>query len=200
MEAVLTKLITDLNGSVFVLIVILGVVFWAMYKIGGMTTMFSGFKEKNNALDKNVETIKDSLANIKATTDLLYQSHLTTIKSHSPVSLTEKGLKISTQLKIEDKVSVHWDKISKFIDKKSPVNPYDIQIVSMEVSRECFDRIFSIEEQSEIKSFAYKTGINLLEIFPIIGVIVRDRFLTEKGISVDEIDVHDPNKNPETLF
>ena len=34
--------------------------------------------------------------------------------------------------------------------------------------------------------------INLLEIFPIIGVISRDKYLDEKEISAKEIDTHDP--------
>ncbi len=155
---------------------------------------FSGFKEKNSTIDGSIGGIKDSLATIKATTDLLYQAHLTTVKSHSPISLTQKGIDIAKTLVIEQKVANHWDVIRNEIEKRNPSNPYDIQMISMEISRKCFEKVFSLEEQEELKLYAYKSGINLLEIFPIVGVIIRDKFLEYKGIPVDEIDVHKPKE------
>jgi hypothetical protein len=188
------KLIEQLNSSVITLILILAVAFWAVYKLGGIVNEFSGFKEKNSTIDGSIGGIKDSLATIKATTDLLYQAHLTTVKSHSPISLTQKGIDIAKTLVIEQKVANHWDVIRNEIEKRNPSNPYDIQMISMEISRKCFEKVFSLEEQEELKLYAYKSGINLLEIFPIVGVIIRDKFLEYKGIPVDEIDVHKPKE------
>ncbi len=58
----------------------------------------------------------------------------------------------------------------------------------MDVVRNCFTTLFSQAEQEEIKLFAFKKGIDLLQIFPIIGVLVRDKYLKEQGIAIEEID------------
>lgn len=196
MQEVFLKLVEQLNGAIFTLFLILLLAFWAIFRIGRLVETFGLFKEKNTDLDKHVSTMKDSLSAIKATTDLLYQAHLSTVKSHSPISLTEKGTDISNTLKIEEKVSTHWNAIKKAIDKRNPSNPYDIQVVAMDMAQKCFDAVFSEEEKNEVKVYAYNSGINLLEIYPIIGVIVRDRYLAEKGFSASEVDKHAPKINP----
>lgn len=192
MQEIFLKLIEQLNGSVFTLLALLFVAFWAIFKIGRIVETFGMFKDKNTDLDKHVSTMKDSLSAIKATTDLLYQAHLSTVKSHSPLSLTEKGFEISQFLKLEEVVSSHWALIEKYISKKNPVNPYDIQVVTMDIAPKIFEKLFSDSERNAIKEYAYNTGVNLLEIYPIIGIISRDRFLVENGFSVSEVDKHAP--------
>ena len=194
MESVFIKLLEQLNSAVFILVAILLVAFWAIYKMGGLVKTFNFFEKKNEGFDKSIDEMKANIFSIKATTDLLYQSHLSTVQSHSPMSLTEIGKKISAELKMEDKVTNHWEGVKNEIDKKSPSNPYDIQTISMELARNCFEHIFTPSEQSEIKVYAYKSGANLLEILPIIGIIVRDRYLKEKGIPAVDIHAHDPTK------
>jgi hypothetical protein len=190
MEAIFLKLIDQLNSAVVVLVIVLFIAFWATFKMGSIISLFNSFKEKNKEFDTGIGFIKDNLATIKATTDLLYQAHLSTVKSHSPISLTEIGTNISSALRIEDKVTNHWEVIREEIEKKSPASPYDIQNMALELSRHCFDFIFNDAEKIEIKNYAYSTGINILEIYPIIGVIVRDRYLKEKNIPVTAVDDH----------
>lgn len=194
MELIFLKLIEQLNGAVFILVAILLIAFWAIYKLGGIIKTFNFFEKKNENFDKSIDEIKSNIFSIKATTDLLYQNHLSTIQNHSPLSLTSRGEKFSTELQMEQKVSNHWNEIKNEIDKKSPSNPYDIQTVSMELAKNCFEHIFSEQEKAEIKAYAYKIGVNLLEILPIIGILARDKYLIEKGISVEDIDAHDPSK------
>jgi hypothetical protein len=196
MEVILQKLIGELNGAVFTLLAILFVAFFVVYKFGSIVSKFGIFEDKNKDLDKTVGGIKDTLSSIKATTDLLYQAHLSTVRSQSPISLTQKGIDISKELGLDQKIANHWASIKDMIGKHSPSNPYDIQVACMEIARKYFDSIFSDEEKNEIKLYAFKTGQNLLEIYPIIGVIIRDQYLKEKGISVDEVDRHVPSKSP----
>jgi hypothetical protein len=193
MPSIILKLIEQLNGAVFVLVAILAIAFWSMYKLGGIIKTFNFFEKKNENFDKAIDEMKTNIFSIKATTDLLYQSHLSTIQSHSPISLTPKGITISSELKMEEKVINHWDEIKNEIDKKSPSNPYDIQTISMELAKNCFEHVFNEKEKMEVKSYAYKTGANLLELLPIIGIIVRDKYLKEKGISTEDIDAHAPH-------
>ncbi len=194
MQAIILKLIDQLNSSVFLLFGILLVAFWALYKLGGVVKMFDIFQQKNKDLDTHVHSIKETLATIKATTDLLYQVHVATIKAHSPISLTDKGIKIASELKLSDKVGSHWEQIKNEISKRSPANPYDVQVVSMDMSRDCFEKFFSDEEKNVIKLYAYQTGQNLLEIYPIVGVLIRDAYLKEKGFTLAAVDQHNPKK------
>ncbi len=180
MEAIFSRLLEQLNSSVFTLLAILAIAFWVLYKLGGIVATFTSFKDKHKDLDGHIGGMKETLASIKATTDLLYQAHLSTIQSHSPVSLTDIGKTISDDLHIDEKITKHWNRIAAAIEERNPSNPYDIQTVSMDIARDCFDVIFSEAERNEIKSYAYEKGKNLLEILPIIGILVRDRFLKEK--------------------
>jgi len=194
MQTIFLKLLDQLNGAVLVLVAILVMAFWAIYKLGGIIKTFSFFEKKNENFDKSIDEMKTNIFSIKATTDLLYQNHLSTIKSQSPISLTEKGKAISTELKMEEMVINHWEVIKSEIDKKNPSNPYDIQGISMNLPKDCFEHIFNEEEKMKIKTYAYKTGANLLEILPIIGVIIRDKYLEEKNIPVEDVDANDPAK------
>ncbi|MEK7561002.1 MAG: hypothetical protein AAB539_03550 [Patescibacteria group bacterium] len=200
MEAIIAKLIAELNSAVFLLLAILFFAFWAMFQLGSITKTFKDFKDKNKTTDTDIGGIKDSLAAVRATTELLYQAHLaqahySTVQRKSPITLTEKGEQISAALKITEKIANHWDDIKTEVKKRSPINPYDIQTAAMDVARNCFDAFFSDTEKSEIKLYAYNAGMDLLEIYPIIGILVRDKILAENGIAAEEVDAHAP-KNP----
>lgn len=192
MTSVLLALIQQLNSAVFVLIAILILAFWIMFKSGGWVKSYKDFESKNIKLDDKIDNIKDNIAKIQATAELLYQAHLSTIKSHSPISLTEKGKEVFDGVSAEMKVNSHWGKIKEKIEKSNPKNPYDVQVVSLNLARDCFDSIFTEKERDEIKTYAFNTGLNLLEIYPVIGVTIRDRYFKEKAIELTEVDKHDP--------
>ena len=194
MEAIFLALIQQLNGAVFILVLILLVVFWLTYKSGGWVKSYNDFEGKSEKFDNKIDLIKESIFKVQATTDLLYQAHLSTVKAHSPISLTDKGKKIATDISAELKVNNHWEDIKREVDRKNPANPYDIQTVSMDIARNCFERIFTAQEQSEIKNYAYGIGMNLLEIYPILGVIIRDRVFKEGNIQPEEVDTPTPVK------
>lgn len=193
MPAVFIELIKQLNSAVFTLIAILFVIFWLLYKAGGIVKSYKDFEGKNEKFDNKIDNIKEGLAAIRATTDLLYQAHLSTVKSHSPVSLTPKGEMVSKAISAETKVAEHWKDIKAKLEEKNPTNPYDIQTVAMDIAMECFEKIFTAEEQNQIKTYAFSIGLNLLEVYPIIGIIIRDRLFKERGINVEEVDKFVPS-------
>lgn len=187
MQTILLELIKQLNSSVFILVGILITAFWALYKIGGIVTDFKNSKEKQKSTDdkidsyndkiyENFRTITDSLSDIKATTKLLYEAHLRTVKSKSPLSLTEKGEAIAKDIELNEKVNKYWDSIKeKRKNELKSNNPYDVQRWALDNAQQFFNDFFKKEEQDEIKIYAYKNGVNLLEIYPIIGVLIRDK-------------------------
>lgn len=196
MEAIFLKLVEQLNSSVFVLLACLLIIVWIVYKAGNISANFGEIKNKNKKFDDDIDTIKTDVASIRATTQLLYQSYLSTVKSQSPLSLTEKGDKISNELSLDQLVDEHWDSIYEQFTKNPLItNPYDIQTHSLAIAQDCFEKIFTDNEKNKIKTYAYEIGINLLEIIPIIGVEIRDRVLKLRGFNLKEIDKHDPRKN-----
>jgi hypothetical protein len=194
MENIFLALIKQLNSSVFILIALLLLSFWIVYRAGKIASSFKIFESKNDKIDVAIYEIKDSLSKVKATTDLLYQTHLSTVKSHSPMRLTQKGEEISKAISAELKINSYWISIRNELKKSNPTNPYDIQVAALGIAQYCFDKIFTEQERNEIKTYAFQVGINLLEIYPIIGVIIRDIYLKEQNISLEDIDKHDPSK------
>ena len=80
--------------------------------------------------------------------------------------------------------------MEKQLDDKS--NPYDIQQVCFEIGRR-YSKLVTDVEMQVIKTYAYKSGYNLYDFDPIFGVRIRDRYLSQKGIEISEIDIHAPS-------
>ena len=64
----------------------------------------------------------------------------------------------------------------------------------MDTADDCFNTIFSKEERDEIKLYAYNIGMNLFEIMPIIGIKIRDEYMKESGVNVEDVDKHAPKQ------
>ena len=86
MEAVFLGIISQLNSSVFVLLAILVLALWVMYKMGGVVTYFRETKDEIRRTELKIDDIRDTLSSVKATTDLLYRSHLSAIHKQSSAS------------------------------------------------------------------------------------------------------------------
>ena len=194
MTQLLLKLIDQLNGAVFVLVVILLLALWFCYKIGGIVKTFSGIEKRNDRFDENLDNIKEGLFSVKATVELLYKKELSTMQTKSPVSLSPKGEEVSEKINAVQKIANHWPEIKNLVGVDNILNPYDIQTIVMDKAQKCFDGLFTEQEKSEIKLYAFNVGMNLMEIYPVLGIIIRDKLLREKGINVNDIDKHDPNR------
>ncbi|MDD3066903.1 MAG: hypothetical protein PHO48_03685 [Candidatus Gracilibacteria bacterium] len=194
MTEVFLKLIETLNGAVFVLILLLLLAFWAIYKIARVVEKYEGFENKHKKFDDCLDNIKDSLSELKAKINILYEKNSLTVESHSPISLSKLGGEIAEELNIQEIVDSHWREIKNMIAGQSPVNPYDIQVAASAIAQKCFIDCFSDEERDKMKTYAYRKGLNLFELYPIIGVLARDKYLSDLGYSVEEIDKHDPKK------
>lgn len=186
MEAIFLKLIEQLNSAVSILILILVLSFWAVYKISNIVAMFGSIREERKETKEDMKEIRKELSKISGTVDLLFEKYLSTVKSHSPLSLSAKGEDISQALQLEEKITQHWQVIKNKIEHSGPSNPYDIQERSLDFARDCFDTVFLEQQRSEIKLYAYHQGLNLLEILPIIGILIRDKYLHEKETKLEE--------------
>lgn len=193
MGQILLDLIHQLNSAVWALIVILLAAFWAMYKLGQIIDKFSVFKDENKDIKVDIKEMNNTLSKINATTDLLYQAHLRTVRSHSPLGLSDVGETIGKDLNFDQKIANHWDKIKQtYFSNAELKNPYDIQTVAMQTAPNAFESTFTDKEKDEVKLYAYQKGYNLLEIYPVIGIKIRNKIMSERNMPLEEIDKYAP--------
>lgn len=193
MGQILLDLIHQLNSAVWALIVILLAAFWAVYKLGQIIDKFGVFKEDNKDIKTDMKEMNNTLSKINATTDLLYQAHLRTVQSHSPLGLSVVGETIGKDLNLDQKIANHWDKIKQtYFANAELKNPYDIQTVAMQAAPDAFESTFTDKEKDEVKLYAYQKGYNLLEIYPVVGIKIRNQIMIERNMPLEEIDKYAP--------
>lgn len=191
------------NGGAFgivcaLVLAILYLVHWVTKKITTIVVEHESVKKSMEKVDNVIDDIRKDLTFLKGTFEIIKNNTNTNnslVQSHSPISLTEKGKEIASSMGIEDMVSSNWDKIQTCIEKNVPTrNAYDIQQFCIETATIALNNFFGDEDVAKIKNFAYQAGQNTAYYGGMIGVIIRDKYLTIKQISIEEIDKHDPNK------
>ena len=85
MQEVFIKLIEQLNSNVLLLLGILVLAFYTVYKVGEWKQLFL---THNNRIEK-MEKMPETIISIQTKVDLIYQ--YATVKSINPVNLIEKG-------------------------------------------------------------------------------------------------------------
>lgn len=178
-EQLIGAIVEQLNAAVFTLLAILGAALWGMFKLGEVTKSFKDYLSDKEQLDKKLGEFQKTLADVNATSNLLYQAHLSTVQKKSPLSLTEIGEQVAEGIDARQKVKMHWPAIFACLSDYNLDGRYDVQMAAQAVARECFDDIFTDTERQEIKTFAYDEGLDLLEIYPVLGILIRDKFFEE---------------------
>lgn len=146
--------------------------------------------------DKSIDDIRKDLSYIKGTLDLLTKNAENSLaKAHSPISLTDKGKEIADELNIDFIIDNNWQRIKSNLDSKvKNKNPYDIQQYCRETAAVEPEAFFTNEEVLLLKKEAYNKGLNFITLSIVPALRIRDRYMKEKGISIEDIDKHDPNK------
>ena len=192
MEAIFAKIIAELNSSVFVLLVVLGVVIWMTYKAGSLIEKFKLHEQK---LDE-ARGIHNEMISIRTKVDLIYQNTNPNplYRTQSPLALTPKGHAVSADLKAKEIISRVYDKLHKAIDEESPDTAYDIQVAALKVAKEGLPKLITGKELISIKEHAFQNGALLEDMLIIFGIMLRDRVLQERGIPLTEVDLSEPAK------
>lgn len=188
MEQVLLKLIEQLNSSVFVLILILLSSMFTIYLVGKWVEKFKNQDDKITG----VQNISEKVIELKTKVDLIYQyvnPHRTTM-SHSPISLTDIGKDIANKIEANKILDKYISKLTKEVNLSKPKNAYDIQIASMDVAKVKMISLLNEEELFLAKQEAYNRGLLVEDIMSVFGVLLRNRVLTEKKISISDVDKH----------
>lgn len=186
MDAILTKLIDALNTSVFILLVLLGVVFWLVYKAGGLVEKFMTHEQK---LDE-ARGIQDEMIAIRTKVDLIYQNtHPNALfRAQSPLGLTDKGREVAQTLAAPVVLQRLYPDLLAAVNATHPQTAYDIQAAAFKTAQETLTKLIDEHELEAFKNEAFTRGLLLDDILIMFGILLRDRILAERGIATIEVD------------
>ena len=192
MKDVLLVLAEQLNSSVFVLLILLGVIGWGLFKGGRLVQHFN---QHDDRLDK-VEDIHSTVIELKTKVDLIYNNTnpRSLVAAHSPLSITELGKELADQIKADAIFAKYEAELLSSLDAKCPAdtNAYDIQMTAIDIARLKMPALLTAEELNLLKEAAFNKGILLDDIWPMFGIYLRDKALTKRHLPVMDVDKHDP--------
>lgn len=190
MPALLLQLAQSLNSSVFVLLGILFVVFYGIYRLGSWSQKFKHHDDKM----KSLEDMRDTVIRLDTKVELIYKNTIPMklVQSQSPISLTDLGKTISEKIQVEKILGRNLSQLSSAVDAKGPKNAYDIQMASMQVAKEKMLSLLNESELALIKQEAFQRGIVVEDMADIFGVLLRNHILQQKGLPIAEVDQHEP--------
>jgi len=192
MKDVFLFLIEQLNSAVFILLFILGVLFWLAIKFGSWIEKQSGHDKR---IDK-FESRLDILPALQERINIIYENFQKNplVATHSPLDLTKEGQKLSEQLKIKEIFEKYKEILIKSFKKPDNFNAYDVQKQSFDLAINYLKTKLENEDEKILKNTAFERGILLDDILSIIGIHFRDFLLNKYNFKVSEIDSHDPTK------
>lgn len=202
MEAILSKLIDQLNSSVFVLLVILFAAVAGMYYLGYYLGKWrERFFTNDQRLDKietKVELIHETVIKLDTKVQLIYDNTnpRAMFKTSSPIALTNLGKDVASSINAETILKRYLAALVEKVDIKCPLrsNAYDIQAACMDSAKNDLPAMATSDEINQVKNEAFNRGILTEDIWGIFGIYLRDHILKERGIAVAEVDKHNPGK------
>lgn len=209
--SIIEKIFTSSAGSFGFVFALLTLAFFLTHyitkKVTEIRESHKNIKEENqrisNTLEKHAEKvdnhmdeIRKDISFLKATMDIYKNAPGEALaQSHSPVSLTEKGISVAEEIGADAMIASNWEQIESLLDSQiSDKNAYDIQEFCIETATIELDKLIKPDAIEKVKNYAYNAGQPLAYYAPIFGIKIRDKYLERKGISVDEVDKHDPKK------
>ena len=195
MEKIALQLIEQLNSSVFVLLGIIALAGWALFRLGRWMEVFS---QHDKRLDK-VEAIHDKVIALSTKIDLIYNNTnpRSVVTSHSPLALTPLGHDVVQAIDAESLFAKYRNRLFEFVQARCPqgANAYDIQVAAMNIAKTDFPSMLNADEVNLLKQTAYDKGMLYEDILPVFGIMLRDKVLSDRNIPVVDVDRHDPVKN-----
>jgi hypothetical protein len=200
-------------GSFGFVFALLCLIVYAVHKITKFTTKIEtehgSFGKRVDKIEGDIDKIRGDVLWIK-TQFLVIKEEIADIKtrlfsklpppesyteSRSPLSLSEAGENMAKELKMESRIIENWEKIKSYIDKNvSDKNAYDIQMFCIETATVNLTEFFSDNDINVIKLHAYNIGRAVETFGSLIGIMIRDKYFSETGIKIVEVDNYDPNK------
>jgi hypothetical protein len=196
MVAIFNLLITQLNSSVFILLALL-----VLFTVGVWITAsrLGSWTEKNFHRDEEIKklgSMRDFMIELKTKVGLIYENTnpRKIAETHSPISLTPLGEKISNKIEATEIFERLVLQLKEKVSLENPKNAYDIQTISMKIAKETMLELLNEKELIVIKDEAFSEGVIIEDIMIIFGILLRNCILKEKGLPISDVDRH--NKTP----
>lgn len=192
MTDLLMKLLDQLNSSVFVLLGILVVTAWGLFKMGAWREIF---RQHDDKICK-IEGLAEKVVVMGTKVDLIYQlvNPNRPVAAMSPISLTDVGKQIAANINAESLVGRNRERLIAAVETENPKNAYDIQMAAMKVSREKMLSMLNESELLAVKQEAYNRGLLVEDVLSVFGVLLRNMVLEKKGIPIADVDRHVPKQ------
>lgn len=193
MQSVFLKLIEQLNSSVFILLLMLVAAGYVMHRLGRWQEKFCSHDSKMKGLDK----LNNDFIELKTKVDLIYYNTNPNamVRARSPLSFTPIGQQVVDKIDAKSIFEKYKDRLISAVEQTSPKNAYDIQQASLDISIKYLITLLDSSEVNTIKNEAYARGVLEQDILSLFGILLRDAILQQKGIPVNEVDIHDVVKN-----
>ena len=192
----LVKLIAgSAAGSAVITAALIWFVFWVFGKFVKMTTKHEGFEKSCADLNTRVEKLEGTVHEIKGDmqfvkstlnniVNMLQTAQKPVIQAHSPLSLTEFGLKMAADMGADAILSRCFSTIKARIDADVIAKtPYDVQTYCLEKIPVFPETYLDAEAIAAIKKYAFDNGRTLFECLKVIGIKARDAYFKATGIS-----------------
>lgn len=203
------EILTSPAGSVTQVILIFVGFFFLVWKVSHFHTKYSEIDKTNSKIDgledkfkNNLDRFDNKMDDMKQsimTLNTLFQVHFNSnnplAQRQSPISLTEIGKTVVSEISAEKTITEHWKEIKKRVDKelKEDCNPYDIQVASFKIG-DVYLEILDENEIENVKKSAFERGYDLKTYELPFGILIRDKYLRERGFAIEDVDKHDPEK------
>lgn len=211
MDAVIEKIIEQLNSSVFVLLVVLVAIGVLLWKVSGFMATWKYKQADHEERLRQTDSVKEKVAALEANTgkavdfgerivrmetklDLIFQklSPNPFAKSQSPIALTDEGRQTADKVNVIGTVNRLYPNLRELVGNKSPKTAYDIQECAFAVAREKLFGMLSESELIDLKNEAFNRGMPMDSFTIIYGIVLRDKILNEQGMVAEDVDKHAP--------
>lgn len=187
MDAIISKLLEELNSSVFILLGMFLVLCFAIHKV----SMYLGiWKERFFTYDKRLDkfdSMHDTLVALKERVDVIYENTVKNklYESHSPVSLTAFGKEIASKVNAYAILDRCYPVLDKHMLEKCPLgtSAYDIQKESSAIIEKTLPPLLLSSEINVMKQVAFENGFPMEDIWSVFSIIFRDHTLETRGLS-----------------
>lgn len=145
------------------------------------------FNSNINAMKTDISTLKEDISFLKGMNDICGKDPYA--QSHSPISLTELGKKVSKEIGVDEMIQRNWNNIANDIDQNTDgMTAYDIQQYCIETAVVKPEKFLLPDDLNKLKDYAYNQGKPIVAFAQIFAITIRDKYLKEKGIHIEEID------------
>ena len=133
-------------------------------------------------LQKCVEALSQNMQKNRIVLDPFTQSH-------SPLSITERGMEMLKSTGIDEMFECNWERIRNDIEQNVKSNTaYDVQQYCLEQAVVFPEKFLSDDELNKVKNISYNSGVPLASYMKVVAILSRDRYFAEHCIDPNIIE------------